>query len=94
MLTMGHQLHVKLLTWEFLKHQAYCLSKTSCTECGKKKTSMFAALNAMYASLHSQCELLKVYMLFYHTYIKEKEESKIALGFMLIRQLKSTTWFN
>lgn len=55
---------------------------------------MFAALNAMYASLHSQCELLKVYVLFYHTYIKEKEESKIALGFMLIRQLKSTTWFN
>lgn len=84
MLTMGHQLHVKLLTWEFLKHQAYCLSKLHRVW---KKTSMFA-------SLHSQCELLKVYMSFYHTNIKEQEESKIALGFMLIRQLKSTTWFN
>lgn len=45
----------------------------------------------LYAGLHLKCELLKVYVSFYHTDIKEKEKSKIALGFMLIRQLKSTT---
>lgn len=52
---------------------------------------MFATLNAMYASLHSQCEPLKVYVSLYLINMHQRiRRIKIALGFMVIRQLKST----